>query len=651
MTQFAQLPRSTILRPANVSVQRRCACGGEAGSGGECAACAARRKALQRSAASGAAPASPPGAAASIGQRSGTPIEPGLRGAMERRLTGAAQRTGIEPITRSGSLDPDAPGARFERNAEAVSRARLPEPGEAARFDFSHVRIHDDAAADHSARAIDANAYTVGSHIAFRANRFNPQTPAGSDLLAHELTHVVQQSGGAKSIQRQEVGDRRVTYDEHVDQTRHKPSDPNSVWKGEMTRTRSLEEYSRIPRKGKTPAHEGWKTIRTNDWDVNLEFDPSKCAVRIPSRFTFNNPSFKAPARWDPCDFDKPNSTPRQPLDASVFSSLRADFISQMNSGLNGWYSAKIEGCSKGPCAGKTIPIVVDAHDGGAKEARSDDVDLINAFGRSCVRSDGMHIYAPSGKRKPRMWVHEGGHLLLGVGDEYVEEGRPDEFVADDYSLMGDAEMTRFASLHERHFAFVPVFLDEVLEGMGHPGCSATLVELRRPLARSVAVTLGGGGASFARGSGQYLDLGVDVGWADSRDRAVEKIAGIHAKLLSEEGDEISNAFLVGARFALQRRFGGSGHALVLGGFAEAGAGQFDLGTDKSTLGAYGEIGGYLDYRPAQRKEAPGIRLEGALGGRLGTAGQIGETPPGSPSPGGPMEYWTRLGVSVVFPF
>jgi hypothetical protein len=517
-------------------------------------------------------------------------------------------------------------------------------------FDFRQVRIHNDRFADETARAIGANAYTFGSHIAFRANRFNPHSAAGHDLLAHELTHVVQQSGGAQAIQRQDVGDRRVTNDEHVDQTTHTPSNPMSVWKGEMTRTRALEEYTRTPAKGKTPAHEEWKTINSKGHEVNLEFDPAKCEVRIPTRFTFHNPSFKSPQRWDPCG--TASDTPRKPLDAAVFTDLRAAFISQVNNGLNGWYSAKIEGCKGGPCAGKSIPIRVDAHDGGAEEARSNDVYLINAVGRSCRELDGMYIYAPSGKREPRVWVHEGGHLLLGVGDEYEEKGKPDEFVVDDYSAMGQAEETRFASFHERHFAFVPVFLDNVLQGMGQNGCHASLVEERRPLARSFAITVGGGRASFAREKGFFVDIGLDVGWTDTRERAVEKIAGIHLKLLTEAGDEASYAFLAGARLGLQRRFGGSGHALVLGGFAEAGGGLFEIGTEQgSKWGAYGEVGGYLDYRPSLKVDAPAIRLEGALGGRMNTTGQIGDMPPGSPSTSLPMEYWARLGLSVVKPF
>jgi hypothetical protein len=62
--------------------------------------------------------------------------------------------------------------------------------------DFSCVRLHTDARAVDSARAVNALAYTVGRNVVFGAGRYSPATPAGRSLLAHELAHVVQQSRG-----------------------------------------------------------------------------------------------------------------------------------------------------------------------------------------------------------------------------------------------------------------------------------------------------------------------------------------------------------------------------------------------------------------------------------------------------------------------
>jgi hypothetical protein len=63
--------------------------------------------------------------------------------------------------------------------------------------DFSQVQLHADNRAAQSAQAVNAIAYTVGNHIAFGANQYQPHTFAGGRLLAHELTHVMQQNESA----------------------------------------------------------------------------------------------------------------------------------------------------------------------------------------------------------------------------------------------------------------------------------------------------------------------------------------------------------------------------------------------------------------------------------------------------------------------
>jgi hypothetical protein len=65
--------------------------------------------------------------------------------------------------------------------------------------DFSRVRIHTDARAAESARAVHASAYTVGNHLVFAAGTFQPATTAGQRLLAHELVHTIQQGGTARA--------------------------------------------------------------------------------------------------------------------------------------------------------------------------------------------------------------------------------------------------------------------------------------------------------------------------------------------------------------------------------------------------------------------------------------------------------------------
>ncbi len=62
--------------------------------------------------------------------------------------------------------------------------------------DFGDVRVHDGSAAHDSARSVGAHAYTVGSDVVFQRHAFDPGSAAGRTMLAHELTHVVQQRQG-----------------------------------------------------------------------------------------------------------------------------------------------------------------------------------------------------------------------------------------------------------------------------------------------------------------------------------------------------------------------------------------------------------------------------------------------------------------------
>jgi Domain of unknown function (DUF4157) len=62
--------------------------------------------------------------------------------------------------------------------------------------DFGRVRLHTGAGATASARSLNAHAYTVGEDIVFQGAAYNPHTNAGRRMLAHELTHVLQQRSG-----------------------------------------------------------------------------------------------------------------------------------------------------------------------------------------------------------------------------------------------------------------------------------------------------------------------------------------------------------------------------------------------------------------------------------------------------------------------
>jgi len=83
--------------------------------------------------------------------------------------------------------------------------------------DFSQVRVHTDERASQSAQAVNALAYTVGNNVVFARGRYDPESSHGRRLLAHELTHVVQQCDGASGV----TTPSRQTTDGHL--RRHAP--------------------------------------------------------------------------------------------------------------------------------------------------------------------------------------------------------------------------------------------------------------------------------------------------------------------------------------------------------------------------------------------------------------------------------------------
>jgi hypothetical protein len=83
-----------------------------------------------------------------------------------------------------------SPGRALDPSTRRTMEARFG-------YDFSSVRVHDDARAAETAAQIDAAAFTVGEDLVFGAGRFDPASAEGRRLIAHELAHVVQQSRGA----------------------------------------------------------------------------------------------------------------------------------------------------------------------------------------------------------------------------------------------------------------------------------------------------------------------------------------------------------------------------------------------------------------------------------------------------------------------
>ena len=84
-------------------------------------------------------------------------------------------------------------------------------------YDFSRVRIHTDSLAAETASSVNARAFTLGRDIVFGAGEYTPETTVGKRLLAHELTHVVQQRSAIARRRTKEHADDAVVADRFAD--------------------------------------------------------------------------------------------------------------------------------------------------------------------------------------------------------------------------------------------------------------------------------------------------------------------------------------------------------------------------------------------------------------------------------------------------
>ena len=164
----APLPSFTPARTG--LLQRKCACGGTLGLEGECEECRKKRMTLQRRAVDQTEPTEVPPIVHEVLRSPGQPLDPATRAFFEPRFG----------------------------------------------HDFSKVRVHTDARAAESARAVNALAYTVGRDVVFGEEQYSPRVRAGNELIAHELTHVLQQGNSTRSQQKLELGARNDSFEQEA---------------------------------------------------------------------------------------------------------------------------------------------------------------------------------------------------------------------------------------------------------------------------------------------------------------------------------------------------------------------------------------------------------------------------------------------------
>lgn len=192
-SSFSNSPHAGLL------LQRKCACGSPISSlSGKCEQC--KEKRLQAKLTIGAS--NDP-----LEQEADRVADQVLAAPAHSAVNGAAPR--IQRFTGQSTENAGAAPASVDRVLSGSGRPLDPalqqDMGQRFGHDFSQVQVHIGTAAEQSARGVNAQAYTVGNNIVFGAGRFAPESHEGRRLIAHELTHVVQQNKLASPLVQRQV--------------------------------------------------------------------------------------------------------------------------------------------------------------------------------------------------------------------------------------------------------------------------------------------------------------------------------------------------------------------------------------------------------------------------------------------------------------
>lgn len=190
-TVAQQTKTASFLPPTQGLLQRKCACGNHMPAvGGECAECAKKKSNFQRKLTIGARNDPLEREADRVSEQvMATPLNSAVNATPPRiqRFSGQASEG-----ENTAPASVDCVLASSGRSLEPTLRQDMEQR---FGYDFSQVRVHTGSAAEQSARDVNAHAYTVGNNVVFGVGRFSPGSHEGKQLLAHELTHVLQQSG------------------------------------------------------------------------------------------------------------------------------------------------------------------------------------------------------------------------------------------------------------------------------------------------------------------------------------------------------------------------------------------------------------------------------------------------------------------------
>jgi hypothetical protein len=366
---------------------------------------------------------------------------------------------------------------------------------------------------------------------------------------------------------------------------------------------------------------------------AHVRFDTAACAVTLPYRFFFQqqNTSNSAQICQDP-----PSATAVDPLPRTQMDALADRYVAAVNAGLADWFTVRLAGCEH-PCAGRDLPVRPEASRVTSGAAADTVITVVPRGGRGDAATICARAFSGG------FAAHEGGHQVLGLGDEFLETdpallarmpawGRQ-ERVRTDFSMMNDSH-SRFSVFHTRHFRHVPTFLEAALAG-----CTASLQQAPRSLPLEFRIALGGGYATTTFGRGGYFGVGFDIGLTGDRMRAFTAYLGAHARLLDVADESQRLALMAGLRVSLEHRWSASTGGPRLGGFAEGGALAGLTGFGPGVPAApYAEAGLTAGWSFG----LPGLDVGAEIAG--GVAEPLRAPAPG---PSDPPPAWLRFGLTV----
>lgn len=600
---------------------------------------------------------------------------------MNLRTTSPAQEQG-----RKAPSGPCACGARCACPARSAPdplgmlRASTPQPLPAAvrgalepRFgaDLGAVRVHTGPHAGAATRAIGARAWTTGRDIAFARGEFAPRTARGMGLLVHELGHVLQQRGHAAEQPAWRVSqphepaelaaDRAastvlaggrahvapVAAEAGVSVFARQPEEGTAVtrdhaalpvWSAQDRRWHA--QVNRITYRNEAEARraeeEDASVMVLNEAAMDVAWDQNRCEVVVPVRV------FARGAKAGELEDLDPGQTPADTVDANLIARVGRRFVTDTNTYFGDWFTAEWS-CAGGeatPCAGKRMPIRVEATVAGAGHAYDYELRVSHLTGRSNVVP--TTVYSPTGHALLYTGTlgtqrHEASHLALRTNDEYYNLGEanpppetidPARVFPDDWSLQNDHHtFGRFALLHRRHFSFAVALLDRVASRMGWR-CHAVLRELPRPVLVTVRESVGVG-YSTLDGGALAVDVGLGVNVPLTRLREWNLLVGAHLGLLGSLGRDSRTSLLTGMRAGLEYSAHPSGGGVTAGVFTEGG-----LLHQSGAIGGYVGAGVTAGYAPAPQIPLS-VRLEAAAAAR----------------PDALSDPWFRLGLALGFRF